>query len=166
MRETPFQCRCGAVRLVAKGDPIVGVACDCSHCEAASRAFEALGAPGNADGWHGARAILFRNDRVQLVRGRDQLDQYRFGPSAPTRRLVARCCNTPMLLDYEAGFWLSVYRHRGDIGEHEVPSRKPGLGFIASLMRTYLALGFRVPPAPADLSDLPQRELTAPARPS
>ncbi len=106
-------CRCGAVALAVSGPPIVRVACYCASCQEAGRqigqmsdAPPVLGADGGTD------FVLYRKDRVRCVRGGERLDARRLKPESPTRRLVATCCNTAMVLDFTKGHWLSVYLSR------------------------------------------------------
>ena len=162
MTDRVFECRCGCVRLRARGAPIVGVTCHCADCLSANRALQSMSSSSSTDDDGGTRAILYRNDRVHLVCGREHLQQYRLTPDAPTRRVVAQCCASPMFLDYEAGFWLSVYRARTVISDTEIPPKTPGLGFIAKLMQTFVALGFRRPPLDPMLQHLDERLLPAP----
>jgi hypothetical protein len=56
--------------------------------------------------------VLYRKDRIRCVRGGELLEERRLKPNSPTRRMVARCCNTAMFLDVTRGHWLTVYRGR------------------------------------------------------
>ena len=54
--------------------------------------------------------VLFRKDRVVQTAGADRLSEHRLKPDSPTRRMIATCCNTPMLLEFTKGHWLTFYR--------------------------------------------------------
>jgi hypothetical protein len=56
--------------------------------------------------------VLYRKDRIGLICGSDCLRQHRLTPDSATRRMVATCCGTPMVLDFTKGHWLSFYRGR------------------------------------------------------
>ncbi|MGH6810731.1 MAG: GFA family protein [Ensifer adhaerens] len=109
------RCTCGQVQLRATGRPIVAAACYCASCRKAGGLFEAL--PGaapvlNNDG--STDFVLFRKDRIDCVRGADQLREHRLTPTSKTRRVVAICCNAPMFLEFTSGHWLTLYRQRLD----------------------------------------------------
>ncbi|WP_248114408.1 hypothetical protein [Bradyrhizobium sp. 2S1] len=65
----------------------------------------------------GTDYVLYRKDRVRCSSGGELLEERRLKPESPTRRMVARCCNTAMFLDFTRGHWLTLYRGRlpGDI---------------------------------------------------
>ena len=163
---TSASCRCGKVELQVAGAPILRGICYCADCQEAGRRFQAT--PGAApvlaaDG--GTDYVLYRKDRVRCVRGGDLLEERRLKPDSPTRRMVARCCDTPMFLDFTKGHWLTVYRDRvtgavppptmrlmtaqrpagvtlpGDIANY--PGHSPK--FMLKLLRAWLAMGFRRP---------------------
>ena len=107
------QCACGGVEYEAVGTPITSAVCYCASCQQAGRGFEQLpAAPPVLEPDGGTAMVLYRKDRVRCVHGADLLKEYRLKPSSPTRRLVATCCNSAMLLDFTKGHWLSMYRHR------------------------------------------------------
>ena len=165
-RTSMIACRCGEVRLEASGAPIVTVACHCHSCQTAGAAFAALpGAPRvlNADG--GTEFTLVRKDRVAFVRGEALLRSHRLTPEATTRRVLARCCDTPMFLEFTKGHWLSLYRDRlgvdapaiemrvmaadrreGVTFSDNLPSYKThSIRFMWRLLAAWAAMGFRVP---------------------
>ena len=111
----PFaaSCTCGQVAIEAAGAPILSAACYCGSCRTAARRFEqAPAAPVvlNPDG--AVDYCLFRKDRVRIVRGQKHLRPHRLTEKSATRRIVASCCNAPMLLDFTRGHWLTLYRDR------------------------------------------------------
>jgi len=159
-------CRCGQVAFAVSGRPIVHTACYCTSCRTAGRAFEQ--APGATpvvadDG--GTDLVLYRKDRVALVKGGDRLSEHRLTPGSPTRRMLANCCNTPMFLEFTKGHWLSFYRGRfpgnmpplemrvmtadrpagaplpGDVPNYATHSGK----FMWRLVAAWAAMGFRRP---------------------
>ena len=111
-------CACGTVQYEAVGAPIVSAVCYCGDCQEGGRRIEAL--PGarpvlDADG--GASYLTYRDDRFRCVSGAEMLVAYRLSDRAPTRRMVASCCNSGMFVKFEPGFWISSYRLRysGDL---------------------------------------------------
>jgi hypothetical protein len=158
---TAAACRCGKVELQIVGPPILRAICYCASCQEAGRQYQA--SPGAdpvlaKDG--GTDYVLYRKDRVRCVQGGDLLDERRLKPDSPTRRMVARCCNTAMFLDFTKAHWLTIYRGRlpgdmppatmrlmtavilpVDMANHPGPSAK----FIVKLLRAWLAMGFRRP---------------------
>jgi len=111
--ERTASCRCGKVELRLVGAPILRSICYCASCQEAGRRHQAV--PGAdlvlaEDG--GTDCVLYRKDRVRCVQGGDLLEERRLKPGSPTRRMVARCCNTAMFLDFTKGHWLTVYRGR------------------------------------------------------
>ena len=105
------RCQCGKVRFAIRGTPIMHVACYCTSCRTAGRAFEqALGSPPIVADDGGTDFVLYRKDRVVPVAGGDRLSERRLKPDSPTRRMVATCCDTPVLLEFTKGHWLTFYR--------------------------------------------------------
>jgi hypothetical protein len=106
-------CACGAVRCEAVGAPIVSAVCYCGDCQKGGRQIEALpGAPAVLDPDGGASYLTYRDDRFRCVSGAELLVAHRLSDRAPTRRMVASCCNSGMFLKFEPGFWISSYRLR------------------------------------------------------
>jgi hypothetical protein len=107
------QCACGQVAFAARGVPIVASACYCNDCQAAGRQIEQIAAaPAVVDADGGTSYLLYRRDRIACTKGNDLLQEFRLRPDSPTRRLVASCCNSAMLLDFTKGHWLTLYRRR------------------------------------------------------
>lgn len=163
---TSASCRCGKVALKLAGAPIFRAICYCTSCQEAGRRHQA--APGAdpvvaEDG--GTDYVLYRKDRVRCIRGGDLLDERRLKPDSPTRRMVARCCNTAMFADFTKGHWLSLYRGRlaGDIPPPAMRmmtadrpagvtlpddmANYPGHSgrFMLKLLLAWMAMGFRRP---------------------
>jgi hypothetical protein len=159
-------CRCGKVTLEVVGAPILHGICYCASCQQAGRRHQAETGADDilaADG--GTDYVLYRKDRVRCVHGGDLLEERRLKPGSPTRRMVARCCNTAMFLDFTSGHWLTVYRGRlpGDIPPAtlrmmtaERPegvtlpddiTNYPGHSgkFMLKLLAAWMAMGFRRP---------------------
>jgi hypothetical protein len=106
-------CQCGNVRFRAAGKPILGAVCYCDDCQAAAHRLEALpGAPPILTQGGGTPYILYRKDRFACLSGGEHLKDVRLRDGAPSRRIVATCCNTAMALDFEKGHWMSVYAPR------------------------------------------------------
>jgi hypothetical protein len=159
-------CRCGVVALEVVGPPIVHTACYCASCQQAGRRIEQLAkAPPvlGADG--GTDYLLYRKDRVSCLRGGDRLEALRLKPDAPTRRMVAACCNSAMFLDFTKGHWLTLYsarlpdplpplemrvmtadRPEGVVLPDDVPAYPGHTGrFMGKLLKAWAAMGFRRP---------------------
>ncbi len=113
------RCRCGGVEIEAIGAPIVSTVCYCADCQTGSRQIEALPTAGDvrdADG--GTAYILFRKDRLKCSKGAALLKGYKIKAGSVTNRLVATCCNSAMVMNFDKGpFWVSAYRARfqGDL---------------------------------------------------
>lgn len=111
MTETLLRCACGQVTLAVTGKPILTAACYCDDCQAGGAQIEAL--PGawavrSADG--GTHCALYRKDRYRVVSGGDLLEPHKLRERTPTNRVVARCCNSGMLITYDRGpHWVSIY---------------------------------------------------------
>src|SRR3984957_5308566 len=106
-------CRCGKIELEIIGAPILRGICYCSSCQEAGRLYRAE--PGTESGLAedgGSDYVLYRKDRIRCSQGGDLLEERRLKPDSPTRRMVARCCNTAMVVDFTKGHWLTVYRGR------------------------------------------------------
>jgi hypothetical protein len=124
--------------------------CYCDSCRAAANALGNLpGAPAIIGGDGGTDVILYRKDRIGRVIGIDHLQEHRLIGGSPTRRMVAGCCNTPMLLDFTKGFWLSVYAGRlsaTDVSTQSSSMLRAHTGpFMARLLLSWAAMGFRTP---------------------
>ncbi len=104
-------CRCGQVKFTLQGPRILRISCYCTSCRAASDGFvREYGSPPVAGADGGTDLVLYRKDRIAQATGAAQLAERRLKPESPTRRLVATCCGTPMVMDFTKGHWLSFYR--------------------------------------------------------
>ena len=111
-------CQCGKVQCQAVGRPIVSGVCYCDDCQAGAAMLEALdGAAKVSDDDGGTHYLTYRDDRFGCVDGAELLLSYHHSPDAPTRRMVASCCNTAMFLKFSKGHWTSAYakRFKGDV---------------------------------------------------
>ena len=117
--DTTARCSCGRVELEAIGVPIARVVCYCDDCQEGSRQIEALpnAAPvRDPDG--GTAYILYRRDRFKCSKGSERLKAHKIRQKSATNRVVATCCNSAMMLNFDdSKWWVSVYRarFRGDI---------------------------------------------------
>jgi hypothetical protein len=158
--------RCGEVVLEVTGAPIVHTACYCVSCQQAGGWIEQLpDAPPVLDADGGTDYVLYRKDRVRCIQGGERLEAHRLKPDAPTRRMVASCCNSAMFPDFTKGHWLTVYRVRlpervpplemrvmtadrpeGVVLPDDVPNYPAHAGkFMWTLMSAWAAMGFRRP---------------------
>jgi len=107
-------CSCGGVEFKAVGRPIVTSVCYCEDCRKGSEQIEALpnaGAVREPDG--GTAYVLYRKDRIACCRGAEFLRNYKLRDTSATNRVVAACCNSAMVLDFDRGpHWVSAYRSR------------------------------------------------------
>jgi hypothetical protein len=112
-------CACGSVELQASGTPIVGVVCYCDDCQEGGRRVEALARAGPVQDPDGGTAyLLYRKDRLECVKGAPLLKGLKLKEKSATNRVVATCCNSAMVLNFDDGKpWVSVYRRRlaGDV---------------------------------------------------
>ncbi len=163
---TGLACRCGACRLVLTGPPILAADCCCDSCRKAAQRLEAL--PGGQPmlGPQGQTGfVLYRKDRVALP-APAQMRGHRLRPGAPTRRVVAACCNTPLFLEFQNGHWLSLYASLWPPGSAPAPqlrtmvkdlpdpsalpddipnARTQSAGFMWALLKAWAGMGFRAP---------------------
>ncbi|HEY3677733.1 MAG TPA: hypothetical protein VGL45_03370 [Bradyrhizobium sp.] len=159
-------CRCGKVEFEIVGPPILHGICYCTSCQEAGRRHQAnAGADPVVAADGGTDYVLYRKDRVRCVRGGELLEERRLKPESPTRRMVARCCNTAMFLEITKGHWLTFYRGRlpDDIPPatlrlmtakrptgvnlpDDMPNY-PGFSgkFMLKLLVAWMAMGFRRP---------------------
>ncbi len=168
MRQTTvFTCACGQSAFELSGSPMLAAECWCESCRAAARTLEALpDALPMAEQGGGTRFVLYRKDRVTPLRGTDRLREYRLGPEAKTRRVVATCCNSAMFLEFQGGHWLSLYSQRLPAEQRPVPDlrtmmsdapagvrpddtipsyERQSAGFMFRLLGAWIAMGFRAP---------------------
>jgi hypothetical protein len=107
------QCTCGRVVFEARGAPIVGVSCYCKSCQTAGQQIERVSsAPKVLDADGGTSYLVYRRDRIACARGSERLQEFKLTSASPTRRMVATCCNSAMLLEFTKGHWLTMYRSR------------------------------------------------------
>ncbi len=164
---TRLACACGQFHLELVGSPFIATECHCNSCrEAAQRLSELppafpLTAPNG-----GTPYILYRKDRVRFPDGTALLTANRLTDSAPTRRVLTHCCNSPVFLEFESGHWLSLYANlwpdaarpvidirtmTADLPETTkldgaLPAGKwTTAGFYARLLAAWIAMGFKVP---------------------
>ncbi len=113
-RQVIARCSCGQVEIEAWGKPIASVICHCDDCQAAGMALAALpGAPLLLDAAGGTANVLYRKDRVRVMKGRHLLEAHKLRPGSKTNRMVAKCCNAPMAITFDdARHWVPLYRDR------------------------------------------------------
>ncbi len=117
------RCRCGAVEIGAWSEPILVAACYCDDCQAASARLAANGAPSaSADG--GTEFMVFRRDRIACTRGAERLEAMKLTAATKTRRMIARCCATPMYVGFDDKRpWVSAFRASFGAGAPPVQMR-------------------------------------------
>jgi hypothetical protein len=142
------------------------VICCCKSCQKAGAGFEAVpGSPRVLDADGGTAFIMHRKDRITFAGGETLLREYRLTPESSTRRMLARCCDTPMFAEFAGGHWLSIYRDRlgadappvemrvmtrgrrsGVTFDDELPSYNThSVKFMWRLFAAWAAMGFRAP---------------------
>jgi transposase InsO family protein len=144
------RCRCGTVSLELVGRPMMRATCYCDSCRAAARILGDLpDAPAIVGDDGGTDYTLYRKDRIGRSTGIDHLREHRLTPESPTRRMVADCCNTPLVLDFTKGFWLSFYPCCLTATSADIDTRPKlralSAPFMARLLLSWAATGFRKP---------------------
>lgn len=167
MTERILTCACGGVALELHGAPFFTTECHCDSCrEAASRMAALKLSRDMVEDNGGTQFVLYRKDRAKIVRGQGDLVGYRLKTGAPTRRVVAGCCNSPVFLEFQGGHWLSLYaslwpagqaprpqirtmtadRSAGAVPDQSIPHGKiQTFGFYGRLLAAWIAMGFRSP---------------------
>ncbi|WP_370225834.1 GFA family protein [Pararhodobacter marinus] len=154
-------CRCGDTALELTGGPIMTATCHCTSCRTAGAELAALpGAVPVADAHGGTPYVMWRKDRVTVLRGAGHLREHRLSPKG-SRRVVAVCCNSPLYLNFPGGHWLSLYAARfdappppelrtmlmdvdGPLPDDGVPGAKRQTArFMGKLLLSWAATGFR-----------------------
>lgn len=160
-------CTCGSTELILVGDPFLVAECMCDSCRTAGAILQSLpGAPPVLDEKGATLAVMYRKDRVNCSKGAEQLKEFRLKPDSKTRRVIAGCCNSAMILEFTSGHWIDIYGMRwpaenrprpqmrtmvGDLPEgrkmpDDIPNLKThDLRFYGKLMAAWAAMGFRVP---------------------
>lgn len=166
-QSTRLTCSCERFEMVVTGEPFIATECHCNSCRDAGARMATLPlARPMLDENGGTRFALYRKDRVEITKGRNVLRAYRLSGTAPTRRVIATCCNSPLFLVFKGGHWLSVYsslwpegtaplpsirtmtsdRATGTVLDETIPSgRWQTVGFYGKLLTAWIAMGFRVP---------------------
>lgn len=105
------RCRCGEVEIELAGSPILVAACHCDDCQAGAALIAALpDATPILDKYAGTPSVLYRKDRVHVRRGGERLQRLKLRPDSPTNRVVASCCNTPLMVTFDSALhWIPVY---------------------------------------------------------
>jgi hypothetical protein len=165
-----IRCACGQTSLEVDGIPIASVECCCTSCREAAGRMQALeGAPRILTDYGTTPFVMFRKDRVRFLSGHKNLAGFRLSPKAPSTRVIATCCNTPVYLEFKGGHWLSLYGGlwpsgttpeptmrtmasdlpEGAVLPDDIPNaRKHSLAFFAKLFWAWVAMGFRNPKTP------------------
>jgi hypothetical protein len=108
-----LRCNCGQVELQLTGAPIVTASCYCDDCQAGGHKLAELTGVAVVGEDGGTPSVLYRRDRVKWIKGENLLVRHKLRPRSATNRVVASCCNTPMLVDFDRGpHWVSIYRDR------------------------------------------------------
>jgi len=171
---TRLSCGCGKVQLDVAQAPITVTECHCNSCREAARRMALLpGAPVVAGQDGGTHFVLYRKDRVTITSGFAQLRNFRLGPERQTRRVIAGCCNTPVLLEFKGGHWASLYGNlwhgqglpapdlRTMTGDSDVAlddsvaaGRWPTAKFYGQLLLAWASMGFRSPSLALDTPEI------------
>lgn len=162
-----LRCDCGTVRLEVSDVPILTAACYCTSCRDADARWASLPTPGPVlESDSGTEFVLYRKDRVRCLQGDEALTAFRLAPDSHTRRVYAKCCNTPMFLEFDLGHWVSLYARlwpearrprpqmrtmTGDLPEGTTLSsdlaspRAHSVAFYARLLAAWVMMGFLSP---------------------
>ena len=114
MTTSTARCACGSVEVRVSGAPLATAACYCKDCQEGWRRLEdPAGAQSVRDAAGGVAYQVYRKDRVEYVAGRQHLRAFKLHPTSATNRVMAGCCDTPMLVDFDdAKHWVSICRPR------------------------------------------------------
>jgi len=162
-----LSCACGAFHIALEGSPFIATECHCNSCREAAAHLASL-PPAfpltQANG--GTPYILYRKDRVRFPAGTGALRAARLSETAPTRRVLTTCCNSPVFLEFQGGHWLSLYAGlwpdaqrpaidirtmtsdlpEGHMLDGALPAGKwTTAGFYARLLAAWIAMGFKTP---------------------
>ncbi|GAB5428829.1 MAG: DUF6151 family protein [Devosia indica] len=164
---TTLRCACGQFHLELIGDPFSASECHCRSCRSAAQRLSILPpafpiAAGNG----GVPYALYRKDRISFPDGTANLAEFRLSDTAPTRRVLTTCCNTPVFLEFEGGHWVSFFTglwpesrrptpqirtQTGDVPDgvtldDSLPAgTTTTAGFYARLLGEWIAMGFKSP---------------------
>ena len=160
-------CACGQFHIEVTGDPFITTECHCKSCRTAAQRLAALPPARPLAGPNGGIPyVLYRKDRVRFPDGTASLAEFRLSDTAPTRRVLTTCCNSPVFTEFEGAHWLSLFAtlwpedqrpaleirtQTGDIPEgtrldDALPAGFwPTAGFYARLLAVWIAMGFRNP---------------------
>ncbi|MET0438709.1 MAG: DUF6151 family protein [Devosia sp.] len=166
-QSTRLNCSCGQFEMVVTGEPFIATECHCNSCrEAGERMAKLPLARPMLEDNGGTRFVLYRKDRVEITKGKELLRAHRLSGTAPTRRVVTTCCNSPVFLEFKGGHWLSVYSSMWPAGQAPLPSIRTmtsdraadvvldaaipsgtwqTAGFYGKLLTAWIAMGFKVP---------------------
>lgn len=161
---THLRCTCGKVQIDTSGQPIVSAECFCNSCRTAAARLHAeaqiLGSLGET------RFELYRKDRIRILKGAEQLQEFHLQSGAKTRRVIASCCNTPIFLEFGGAHWVNLYGALWPAGSlpppalrtmtsdlpdasvlpKDVPNyKRQSVSFFAKLFAAWIAMGFRNP---------------------
>jgi hypothetical protein len=102
--------------MAVRGAPIVSLVCYCDTCQEGSRRIEALpSAPSVREADGGTAYVSYRKDRVAFTRGRELLKEDALARNPGTKRVVASCCNSAMMIRFDGPqHWIPIYRARFD----------------------------------------------------
>lgn len=176
MDVTDLSCACGKVHLEVRAAPILAAECYCNSCRDAGERLHALpGAPVVVGANGSTHFVLYRKDRISITQGKNLLRNFRLGPEAQTRRVIATCCNTPVLLEFKGGHWCSLYANlwhgqalprpdlrtmtgdlpAGQMLDDAVPSGGwETTKFYGKLLGAWVAMGFKVPVVAMDTPEI------------
>ncbi|MBB3045903.1 hypothetical protein FHR99_000139 [Litorivivens lipolytica] len=160
-------CDCGQVAIELQGRPILVSECLCNSCrEAASRLASLPGAKNILTSYGATGCAEYRKDCVRFISGAKYLREFRLTARSGTRRVIASCCNTPVLLELKGAHWLSIYLHlwkngsrpvvklrtmTGDLDDASIlPSdvqnlKTHSLLFYVKLLGAWIKMGFKNP---------------------
>ncbi len=176
MATTALSCRCGKVHLEVVDAPIISAECHCHSCRDAARRMAGLpGASPITEPNGGTPFVMYRKDRVRITSGKEWLRNFRLAPDRQTRRVLATCCNTPVLLEFKGGHWASLYGTLWPEGARPAPDlrtvtgdvpdgvvlddavpagRWPTTKFIGKLFAAWASMGFRAPVLALDTPEI------------
>lgn len=106
-------CACGTVKFKALAKPIATAVCYCNDCQSAGEMLKDFDNTKPFQDPDGGTAYVTLHDKNWVaIEGEDCLSPLKLKPDSPTTRYITTCCQSPMFLKFNSGFWISTYRAR------------------------------------------------------
>jgi len=155
-----LKCHCGKVKMEVEGVSIINAECHCNSCREAANIIQSDYTEING----GTQYVLYRKDKVRCIAGLEDIELFKLRPESKTRRAFAKCCNTPLFLEFQSGHWLSIFAclwpqssrpHMDErtmvsdlddtskLGNQLKNSQRQSLKFMYRLLKSWAQMGFK-----------------------